>query len=282
MKILSLKNIAFDRIYESFSQAFADYELQLNRQELQTMLKRRGFDPAMSFAAFHENQIAAFTLNGTGSFNATPTAYDTGTGTIMKFRGQGLATKIFEHSIPRLVQKGIRQYLLEVLQHNTKALSVYTKLGFTITREFNYYKQFNEEVHVGQKTFYANVKQTKMVFPQLISGFWDFSPSWQNSFDAIKRNPGSFIMLKAFTANILTGYCVFEPASGDITQIAVHENHRGKGIGSALLAEAVKLNKSKVIRMINTDSTCASVKAFMKAKNIPLKGQQFEMIKIIQ
>ncbi len=48
MKILSLKNMAFDTIYKAFSQAFADYELQLNRQEFQAMLKRRGYDPGIS------------------------------------------------------------------------------------------------------------------------------------------------------------------------------------------------------------------------------------------
>ena len=83
------------------------------------------------------NKIVAFTLNGIGYFNRIPTAYDTGTGTLKNYRGKGLATKIFEYSIPYLKSANVKQYLLEVLQYNTKAVSVYRKLGFEVIREFN-------------------------------------------------------------------------------------------------------------------------------------------------
>ena len=134
MEIRSLADTAFDTLYEAFSQAFADYEVQINGAQLRRMLKRRGFDPRLSFAAFDGDRIAAFTLNGIGNYDGLPTAYDTGTGTLEAYRGQGLATRIFEHSIPYLKEVGIGRYLLEVLQHNTKAVSVYRKLGFEVTR----------------------------------------------------------------------------------------------------------------------------------------------------
>ena len=120
MEIKSLEKTSFGTLSEAFGQAFADYEVQLDKTQLRRMLRRRGFDPRLSFAAFDGERIAAFTLNGTGNFNGLPTAYDTGTGTLEAYRGQGLAAKVFEHSIPYLREAGIRQYLLEVLQHNTK------------------------------------------------------------------------------------------------------------------------------------------------------------------
>ena len=66
------------------------------------MLKRRGYNPQLSFAAFDNDEIVAFTLNGTGTFNGVLTAYDTGTGTIKQYRGQSIAGKIFTHSLPFL------------------------------------------------------------------------------------------------------------------------------------------------------------------------------------
>jgi ribosomal protein S18 acetylase RimI-like enzyme len=146
MQIKSLAQTDFGTIYQAFNQAFADYEMQLSSIQLQTMLKRRGFNPDLSFAAFEGNDIVSFTFNGIGNFNGLPTAYDTGTGTLKLHRGKGLATQIFEYSIPYLREAGIRQYLLEVLQHNTKAVSVYRNLGFETTREFNYFVQKNEEI----------------------------------------------------------------------------------------------------------------------------------------
>ena len=68
MEIRSLNNICLNELFEAFEQAFADYEVQLNKVELLTMLKRRGFEPKASFGAFDGNKIVSFTCNGIGNF----------------------------------------------------------------------------------------------------------------------------------------------------------------------------------------------------------------------
>jgi ribosomal protein S18 acetylase RimI-like enzyme len=138
-EIKSLEKTDIGAIYKAFNQAFADYEIQITEEQFNVMIKRRGFNPELSFAAFIGNEIVSFTLNGTGIFNGILTAYDTGTGTIKEYSGKGLATKVFEYSIPYLRDANIKQYLLEVLQHNTRAVSVYKNLGFEVTREFYYF-----------------------------------------------------------------------------------------------------------------------------------------------
>ena len=283
MEIKSLAQTDFSTIFGAFNQAFADYEMQLNSTQLQTMLKRRGFNPDLSFAAFDKGAIVAFTLNGIGNFNGIPTAYDTGTGTLKDYRGQGLATKIFEYSIPFLREANIKQYLLEVLQHNTKAVSVYRNLGFEPSREFNYFMQKTEEINSEIKAadFSYFIEQIDVEKFNSIPDFWDFHPSWQNSFESIKRAPDDFITLGVFVEEQLAGYCVFEPVSGDLTQIAVDRQHRRKGIASLLLREIIKLNKADVVKIINTDISCNSMIDFLKGKNITVTGKQFEMIKTI-
>lgn len=283
MEIRSLGKTDFDTIFESFNQAFADYEVQLDKEQLRAMLRRRGFDPGLSFAAFDGNRIVAFTLNGVGTFNGILTAYDTGTGTLKEYQGQGLATQVFEYSIPYLREKGIKQYLLEVLQHNTRAVSVYRNLGFEVSREFNYLICSNSEIRDGIKktdTPYS-IKQLDLDEFDPVSGFWDFVPSWQNSPEAIKRVPDAFICLGVFAEKELVGYCIFEPASGDITQIAVNKQHRRKGIASLLFSEMMKLNRNDSVKIINTDVLCDSITGFLKANNIDVTGKQFEMIKKI-
>lgn len=200
MDIRSLEKISFETIFEAFSQAFADYEMQLDKEQLQAMLNRRGFNPELSFAVFDGDQIVAFTFNGTGSFNGILTAYDTGTGTLKDYQGKGLATHIFEHSIAYLRAQKIQQYLLEVLQHNTKAVSVYRKLGFQVTREFNYFRQKNEAVTTNDKIpeISCVVRPIDLKEHNSIPTFWDFSPSWQNSLESIQRTPHDFISLGAF------------------------------------------------------------------------------------
>lgn len=283
MEIKSLGRIDFKTIFAAFSNAFADYDIQLNADELKTMWKRRGFNPDLSFAAFEGENIVAFTLNGIGNFNGTKMAYDTGTGTLKEYRGQGLATKIFEYSIPFLKEANINHYLLEVLQHNTKAVSVYQKIGFKVTREFNYFVWKNEELknEIKKSAILYSVKPFSINEYDSISEFWDFYPSWQNSFESIQRASEDFINLGVFADKKLIGYCIFEPNSGDITQIAVDKAHRRNGIASLLLHKVSKLNKHIETKLINADITCSSIVDFLKAKDIDIKGKQFEMIKEI-
>jgi len=283
MKIASLQNANFDDLFKAFSQAFSDYEMHWSKEQLKSMLNRRGFIPELSFAAFEKNEIVAFTLNGIGLFNNKRTAYDTGTGTVKEFRGQGLATKIFEYSVPYFKEEKIEQYILEVLKHNSKAVSIYKKVGFTINRELNYFMQSIETINNinSDHNLFYEIKNIELKNIRQMTEFWDFHPSWQNSFDAINRNPGNFIIKGAFRQHKAIGYFVLEPKSGDITQIAVDKQYRRKGVGSLLLKEAVKSNQNDSIKIINTDVGCLSITEFLKSKNILIKGKQLEMIKKI-
>lgn len=273
MEIKSLEKTDFDTLFRAFGRAFADYEVQLNAEQLRAMLTRRGFDPALSFAAFDGAQIAAFTLNGIGNFNGVPTAYDTGTGTLKEYRGTGLGTEIFRHSMPHLRRAGVGQYLLEVLQYNTRAVSVYRNLGFETVREFNYFCRANTEI--------ADRGDTPRLPHSVRRTDWDFTPSWQNSFESIGRAAGDFVSLGVFTEEELAGYCVFEPASGDVAQIAVKRQYRRKGIAGLLLREMLRLNRNDSLKIINTDVSCDSMTGFLQAKNIVPQGKQFEMIRKI-
>lgn len=281
--IKSLDKLSFDAIYTAFHEAFCDYEMQLSQDELYRMLNRRGFVPELSFAAFHDDQIIAFTLNGIGSYNGIKTAYDTGTGTIKEYRGQGLATEIFNYSIPFLKKAGVSQYLLEVLQHNTKAVSVYRKLGFITSREFNYFVQKKIDIKlvnkVPDKQFH--VKQIDFPEKKITSELWDFTPSWQNNHEAISRAKDDFICFGAFKGPQLIGYCIFEQNSGDITHIAVDKNFRRMGIASSLFEKTLSLNRNENVKIINTEVNCKSITGFLEANSIPVTGQQFEMIKKI-
>ena len=283
VQIKDLGNTSLDVLFDAFQQAFADYEMQLDKSELLTMLKRRGFNPKLSFAAFEGDEIVSFTCNGIGNYYGTPMAYDTGTGTLKDYRSIGLATLVFEYFIPYLKEAGIKEYLLEVLQHNTGAISVYNKLGFEVVREFYYFcpknEQINREIKVSDLAY--TIQPININEYDFIDDFWDFRPSWQNSIESINRKLENFICLGVFNDDSLIGYGVFDPTSGDITQIAVKEQFRRRGVGSLLFQNMLELNKHSSIKILNTEINCDSINAFLKSKNIEPTGKQFEMIKKI-
>lgn len=141
IEIRTLKNIGIDTIHSSFSKAFSDYEepFDMTVQQLQYMIERRGFRSELSFGAFDRDELVGFTLNGIGIWKGELTAYDTGTGIVKGYRKQGIATRIFEESLPILKQHQVTQYLLEVIKTNTKAFDLYKKAGFEVVREFDYF-----------------------------------------------------------------------------------------------------------------------------------------------
>jgi ribosomal protein S18 acetylase RimI-like enzyme len=283
MDIKSLNNIEFDLLYLAFKEAFKDYEMQLTKNELYSMLHRRSFVPELSFGAFDKDKLVSFTFNGIGLYNNLKTAYDTGTGTIENYRGKGLATSIFEYSLPYLKTANIENYLLEVLQHNTKAISIYKNLGFEIKREFNYFVQKNYKVYLQDKQLKMNYIIRSIDLPEyrIMSDFSDFVPSWQNSLDAITKKLEDFKILGAFDKNELVGYCILEPKTGDITQIAVNKQHRRNGLGSRLLMEILKYNQNNSMKIINTPIDCNSITGFLESQGISITGKQYEMIRKI-
>lgn len=282
--IKSLGSLNYDTLYATFNEAFGSYEVQVNKEELKVMLTRRGFVPDLSFGAFENEKLISFTLNGIGMFNNIKTAYDTGTGTLKEHRGKGIASEIFRYSLPFLEKAGITQYLLEVLQHNTSAVSVYEKLGFIVSREFNYFSQLSTEVSLQSKSLPDSylIREMNLTDKDLFMPFWDFVPSWQNGFESILRTVDDFRMWGVYEGMQLLGYCIFEPGSGDVTQLAVSRKYRRQGIATVLLDIALRCNRHQSIKIVNTDSSCEEMNAFLNSNSIFLKGKQFEMIKKLQ
>jgi len=280
IEVKSLSQVGFDTLYAAFSEAFKDYEISINRYELQKMLIRRGFEANLSFGAFENDKLVSFTFNGIGWHNGQLTAYDTGTGTVEGFRGQGLASRVFTESIPNLSDAGVSQYLLEVLQNNDKAISVYKKLGFEVSREFNYFINEAKNLGILKKELSENYSIKQITLDDLgeVTMFWDFAPSWQNSFASIFRSQADFTVLGSYYNNALVGYGIFEPTTGDITQLAVHKQHRRKGIATTLLGEMIKRNKHSHIKAVNTEVSYNNISLFFEANGLPLKGKQYEMV----
>lgn len=278
MEIRSFEHIGFDELFRGFEKAFADYEIHFEKEEVRSMLKRRGYNPALSFAAVDNGEIVAFTLNGIGTFNGVSTAYDTGTGTVKEYRGQGLAGKIFEYSIPFLKEAGIRQYLLEVLQKNRRAISVYRRMNFEVTRKFDCFRQNLKLISLRKVNAECSIKQVDTAALRLTQNFCDFTPSWQNSIDSIERGVSGLTCLGAFIDGKMAGYCVVDVHTGDLAQIAVKSEYRRKGIASRLLREAVERMETDFIKVLNISSDNRTLLTFLEHLNIPLASKQFEMI----
>ena len=280
MEIQSLEHIDFDRLHRGFQAAFCDYAISFDKEELRSMLERRGYVPRLSFAAFEGDEIVAFTLNAIGTFEGVATAYDTGTGTSPAWRGRGLAGEIFARALPHLRQEGVGQYLLEVLRSNGAAIEVYRRMGFEVARELDCFRQSVDEIapcHAAP----CRVVEVDAERVAEVRTVLDFRPSWQNGIESIVRGRRGLVCLGAFDGAILAGYSVFDPVTGDVAQIAVRPEARRRGVASQLLGEAVARMKAAAVKVLNVDARDSAMHSFLANRNIAPAANQLEMIRVI-
>ena len=282
-EIRSMENTSFDDLFATHVEAFKNYPFQWGYDAFRHMLRRRSYVPALSYGAFYHGSLVSFTLNGIGNFNGLHSAYDTGTGTVEDHRGKGLAGAIFEYSVPLLKQAGIKQYVLEVLEDNASACSVYSKQGFNISRTFDCFRTSTADWIIPQRAVPAGIELRDIDFSYgtQMEAMNDFPLSWQNSFQSLLNMPGNFRCVGAFKGNDLVGYGIVEPATGDIPLLAVTRQERRKGIGTLLLQELRNRNEAEILKVVNIESGQEEIKQFIINNGIPKIVAQYEMIKML-
>lgn len=281
IKIKQLTDTPFETIHEAFKKSFADYvePFNLTQAELKYMVERRGCDFNLSFGAFHNEELVAITLNGIGNWNNKLTAYDTGTGVIKEYRKQGIATKMFCESLPVLRENGIQQYLLEVIKSNIKAYELYKKAGFKVTREFDYFISSIDKLN------FRKLNKNQIVIKEianpdwnLLETFWDFEPSWQNSFDSIMRKIDYFKIIGIYLNETLAGYGIIELNTGDIPQLAINKNFRRQGLGTELFRQLADYSRSGSVKIINSLASYLEFAEFMQSVGFSKSIGQYEML----
>jgi ribosomal protein S18 acetylase RimI-like enzyme len=282
IEIKQLTKTSFETIHEAFTNAFSDYvePFDLSLEQLKYMFERRGGNLELSFGAFNGEQLVGLTLNGVGIWNGEQTVYDSGTGIIKEFRKQGIATKMFNESLPVLRENNITQYLLEVIKTNTAAVDLYRKAGFEVTREFDYYNTRKDSIKIKSVETEDGYEIRKINHPnwELVKTFWNFPPSWQNSIDSISRKIDNFKIVGVFDNNWLAGYGIIEPTTGDIPQFAISKKHRRKGLATELFKRLIHFSETETIKIINTEVEYRPFKQFAQSINLPAGIGQYEML----
>ncbi len=271
-------------LYGAFIAAFADYVMpfDLSEQQFRNHIVLNAVDLASSVGIIEDESLVGFTINGFGKWNGRQTVYDAGTGVLPEFRRRGMGLLMFDVMIPNFKDRGIEQYLLEVVTTNKNAISMYEKLGFGKTRTLSLL-ELGGQANFGHDA-QIDIELRDIDDPDwdLLQSFWDGDPSWQNSVAAVERSRAQKRFIGAFHQNDCLGYIVFAANSGRIAQIAVDPNYRGLGIGSLLLKKLLSENDPTARpQVVNIDRSLHEAMAFFENRGFKTKLSQFEMIMAI-
>ncbi|NMM61670.1 GNAT family N-acetyltransferase [Clostridium sp. P21] len=276
----TLESIGMEKLYKTFLEAFSDYQVKIDLPILkfQQMLQRRGYISKVSIGAFENNTLVGFLLNGIRYWDGKLTAYDTGTGVIKTYREHGITSNMIFNTKQLLGEMGVEQYLLEVIQSNISAVRLYKKQGFEILREFECFNLDKNKYTptAAYETQHIN-SITKSNWKEFAK-FWDFKPSWQNSIDSVNDASGTFVYSIIIIDNTIVGYGIIDKYTGDIPQIAVDKNYRGRGIGRSIFADLLKNTEAYNVKVLNVDNHCDSVKDFLFNLKFQQNVSQYEMV----
>ena len=262
----------FSTLYACFLKAFSDYQvdMQMSEQQFAQRLTRDGVQLEVSTGAFDDDRMIGFYINAVDDWQGKRTAYDAGTGIVPDYRGRGVAQELFPFTVAKLKERGVSQYLLEVLSSNERAVALYRKLRFVEVRKLAVLR--SEQIDEPIDDF--ELRRVDKPDWKLFQSFWDGYPSWQNSIAAVERIPNDRIILGAHVDGACVGYgVVFTPAA-NLMQLAVAPVHRRKGIGSRLLRA---LSAGETLKVNNIDEELKGTLTFFEANGFNVVMEQFEM-----
>jgi len=276
-------------------EAFADYPVpvRLSHADFSAMHRRRGIDYTASVGAYVDDRLVGFIFNGVDDWHGRKTAYDGGTGMLPDWRGQGILKQLIAFSKNRLHELGCRQWLLEVLQDNVKAVAAYEHAGFRKTRELYCFERNGSQVGTGDnRTIGRGLRPrtsrggkqaawtiSSCSLPEALPdhGWLEWLPSWQNSEASILRSPEPMYCFRAIASEQKIG-TIIATAGGSICQLAVAPEFRRQGVGNTLLAILAGDDPEVKIRYVNIDGSDSGHLAFMLSAGFRESARQWEML----
>ncbi len=276
--------VARDQLHPTFAAAFSDYSVDMSYmtpERLSARLAKNGVDFDVSVGAFDGDRMVGFTLVGLGRWRGQPAAFDAATGIVSGYRGGGLAGRMMDLALSALRARGIGVFVLEVLAGNGPAIGAYRKAGFEVERTLACYQL--------ETTRLARVppdgaRGIKVVSGErsLVAGLaaeYDWSPSWENGFEAIERIPDELVVLGAHREGRCAGVIAFSPLFAWVMSLVVRREDRRRGVASALVRGLVdRLGMEvKTIKLLNVDATDTAMIALLERLGFEHTVDQYEM-----
>ncbi len=274
-----LSETPFSQIAGAFNEAFEDYYLQMGQRAerwLRNRMIKNAVDLECSVGVFDGAKLVGFSLTGLDTWQGAPAAFDAATGIVPAHRGQGLARRMFDFALPRLRERGVERFLLEVLQVNEPAIKAYRSTGFQVTREFDCF-----ELDVASATALSDpvVRPIPKERAGELADHLEWTPSWENSLASIRRIPDDVLAFGLFERDALVGTLVYYPLLNWVMNVTVRRELRRRGLGTRLLTHLLANLPEGVsrVRLVNVSHDDLGALAFLEARGFRKFTSQYEM-----
>ncbi len=270
MEIKNLKDTSLSDIVQTLTLSFADYFVQLSSDVAywEKRFEASRVDYGLSFGMFENGQLVGFIINGIDELNGVKTAYNTGTGVTASARGNKIIDQLYEHALPYFKEAGIRQCTLEVIRQNERAIHVYERIGFHISKDMKCFKGTLKVTHPDvtvQQVSFGKLEEKAKVH--------DDHYSWDNSTAAVAASDGRYQGYEAYKGEDTIGYFILSPATNHLIQFEVTS---GNPADLELLLSAIAVITPEV-KINNVDSERSAITEGLLAAGLDNFIDQYEM-----
>ena len=268
-------------MYLVFSDSFSDYPVpfKLSKEQfVRKFVQKLKIDFTLSLGAFHGDAVTGFIFSTVNYYEQKLTAYNGGTGVRPRHRGKGIVKALYDHMLPLLARREVKQCVLEVLTTNVRAIKAYENIGFVKSKYLKCYK-LESEFLLG-RTPNIPVEFIKSLEPDWYQyeKFYDYYPSFLDSRLMINENLANEEIIEVRTDRRLIGCAIYQPALGRISQIAIDPKFRGMGVGHSLVHYIYNHSQQKALTMININENAQDTVSFFEALGFDNQLDQFEMV----
>ncbi len=272
-EIRSANAFSAKELRDAMVDAFSDYAIpmQVSQADFDAMMRQRGLDALSSRVAIVGDEIAAIWLTSVRAGEA----YLMSSGTRHAHRRKGLAAAMAEDCLRHLRATSALSFQTEVLRSNEMALPLYLSLGMAKRRRLDCYR-LPASARLPAGDFAIQRVGWDEIAAQ-VAALRDWTPSWQNSDDAIAAISDRVTCLAIFDRAALSAFVAVNPVNGTVHQLAVREDARRRGFGLHLLSAAQEAAAGADLRLINVDGDDAGFRALMARAGAAETIGQFEL-----
>lgn len=269
MEVRNLLYTKLEAVVECLLNSFSDYYVQMPTKIDYWKKRFHGarVDMELSFGMFKDEKLIGFIINGVDIHQNQLTAFNTGTGVISAYRGEGIVYSLYNFAMPVFKSRGITKCVLEVIRENKMAIHVYERIGFKIIRNLYCFKGTISRNTLSSRT----VKTEFLNIPYNFYQDEDFY-SWDNSYKGILAS-GDLIDTYVVKDNLdrELGYFTINSQTGYMARVGIPKLASYTHVLNAIatVSEQIKIN--------NVDERRKGLISSLKENGLLNTINQFEM-----
>ena len=195
-------------------------------------------------------------------------AFNTGTGVVPKYRGQKMVDQLYEYAFPFLHNKKVTHCALEVIKENSRAIRVYERIGFSITKEYYCFKG-----KLATSSYQTTLEKANLAE---IQNPKEHLYAWDNSNRSVEHSPeGTYTCYEVLNLQQeKIGFFVINATSGYLPQFEIY-NPNLTSHWALLFDGIAQINRA--IKTNNVDAQRRAQRAALLSLGLENTINQYEM-----